>query len=131
MRVEWAENEADKKELKAEKGDVIDDNGDIWVEKPIKKEDYFNHFFLVNKMEIIAHDTTTDVTTYRLELISASWYKLSSMCQYSNYNLTEPEPITDIICRLLIDAVGEEQVASKTFLEAPCKTDICIYYTTT
>ena len=53
------------------------------------------------------------------------------MCQYSNYNLKKPEPITDIICRLLIDAVGEEKVASKTFLEDPCRTDICIYYTTT
>lgn len=128
VRVEWAENLAEKKEKKNEKGE---DAGDYWVEKPIKKEDYFAHMFLVNKMEIIAHDTHTDVTTYRLELISASWYKLSSVCQYSNYNLKKPEPITDIICRLLIDAVGLEQVATKTFKEAPCKTDVSIYYTTT
>lgn len=47
------------------------------MEKPIKKEDHFDHVFLVNKMEIIAHDTHTDVTTYKLELISAAWYKLS------------------------------------------------------
>ena len=83
VRIEWAENLAEKKEKKNEKGE---DAGDYWVEKPIKKEDYFAHMFLVNKMEIIAHDTHTDVTTYRLELISASWYKLSSVCQYSNYN---------------------------------------------
>lgn len=128
LKVEWAENEADKKYLFREDGQP---NGDYWVEKPIKKEDYFNHMFLVNKMEIISHDTKTDVTTYRLELISASWYKLSSLCQYSNYNLKEPEPITDIICRLLIQAVGVDSVATKTFKEAPCKTDIRIYYTTT
>ena len=128
VRIEWAENLAEKKEKKNEK---CEDAGDYWVEKPIKKEDYFAHMFLVNKMEIIAHDTHTDVTTYRLELISASWYKLSSVCQYSNYNLKKPEPITDIICRLLIDAVGLEQVATKTFKEAPCKTDVSIYYTTT
>lgn len=74
LKVEWAENEAEKKERKKEDGS---EDGDYWVEKPIKKEDYFNHVFLVNKMEIIQHDTDTDVTTYRLELISASWYKLS------------------------------------------------------
>ena len=128
VRVEWAENLAEKKVKKDEKGE---DAGDYWIEKPIKKEDYFHHVFLVNKMEIIQHDTHLDVTTYRLELISASWYKLSQVCQYSNYNLKKPEPITDILCRLLINAVGEEKVASKTFKEAPCKTDICIYYTTT
>ena len=128
VSVEWAENEAFKKEEKREDGEP---SGDYWVEKPIKKEDYFNHMFLVNKMEIVAHDTTTDVTTYRLELISASWYKLSQVCQYSNYNLKKPEPITDIICRLLVDAVGIKQVATKTFVEEPCKTDVCIYYTTT
>ena len=27
--------------------------------------------------------------------------------------------------------MGEDKVASKTFLEEPCKTDVCIYYTTT
>ena len=100
------------------------------MEKPITKEDYFTTVFLVNKMEIISHDTHSDVTTYRLELISASWYKLSAVCQYSNYNQKEPEPITTIIAKLLVDAVGLEQVATKTFKEAPCKTDICIYYTT-
>lgn len=99
------------------------------MEKPIKQEDYFNHVFLVNKMDIVSHDTHTEVTTYRLELISASWYKFSSVCQYSNYNLKKPEPITTIICKLLVDAVGLDMVATKTFLEDPCKTDICIYYT--
>lgn len=128
MKVEWAENLAEKKTKKDERGEEA---GDYWVEKPIKKEDYFNHMFMVNKMEIISHDTHTDVTTYRLELISASWYKLSAMCQYSNYNLKEPEPITDIIARLLVKAVGPDKVATKTFLEEPCKTDVCIYYTTT
>ena len=128
VKVEWAENLAEKKIKKDERGE---DAGDYWVEKPIKKEDYFNHVFLVNKMEIISHDTHTDVTTYRLELISASWYKLSAMCQYSNYNLKEPEPITTIIARLLVDAVGLDKVATKTFKNDPCKTDICIYYTTT
>ena len=82
-------------------------------------------------MEIISHDTHTDAISYRLELISASWYKLSQVCQYSNYNHKKPEPITDIICRLLVDAVGIKQVATKTFVEPPCKSDICIYYTTT
>lgn len=53
------------------------------------------------------------------------------MCQYSNYNLKKPEPITDIICRLLQAAVGEDKVASNTFLDPPCRTDVCIYYTTT
>ena len=132
LRVEWAENQAEKKEKKRDDGhgNQIDD-GDYWVEKPIKKEDYFSHMFLVNKMEITEHDTESDVLTYRLELVSASWYKLSSLCQYSNYNLKKPEPITDIICRLLIQAVGEDLVATKTFKEDPCKTDICIYYTTT
>ena len=101
------------------------------MEKPIKKEDYFSHNFLVNKMEIIEHEPETDVTTYRLELVSAAWYKLSSICQYSNYNLKEPEPITTIIARLLVQAVGLDKVATKTFLEEPCKTDICIYYPTT
>lgn len=101
------------------------------MEKPIKKEDHFKHVFLVNKMEIISHDTSTDTITYRFELISASWYKLSSVCQYSNYNQKKPERITDIICRLLVDAVGLEKVATKTFKESPCKTDIQIYYTTT
>lgn len=128
IRVEWAENEAEKKSMEDEDGVA---QGDYWVEKPIKKEDYFEHLFLVNKMEIIEHDTHIDVTTYRFELVSASWYKLSSMCQYSNYNLKKPEPITDIICRLLVDAVGEKQVATKTFLNPPCKTDISIFYTTT
>ena len=128
VNVQWSENIAEKKYKKDERGEPA---GDIWVEKPIKKEDYFQHNFLVNKMEIIEHDTQTDVTTYRLELISATWYKLASMCQYSNYNLKKPEPITDIICRLLVDAVGLEKVATKTFKEAPCKTDIRIYYTTT
>ena len=128
VQVDWAENEADKKYRYDERGEP---NGDIWVEKPIKKEDYFNHTFLVNKMEIIQHDIDTDVTTYRLELISAFWYKLSSVCQYSNYNLKEPEPITTIIARLLVQAMGIDKVATKTFLEEPCKTDICIYYTTT
>lgn len=128
LGIEWAENLASKRYKKTEKGE---DGGDYWVEKPIKKEDYFSHVFLVNKMEIIAHDTHTDVTTYRLELISASWYKLSAMCQYSNYNLKEPEPITKIIARLLVNAVGIDKVATKTFLESPCKTDVCIYYTTT
>lgn len=127
-RVEWAENLAEKKYRKDERGE---DAGDYWVEKPIKKEDYFSHIFLVNKMEIIEHDTHSDVTTYRLELVSAAWYKLSQVCQYSNYNLKKPQPITDIICQLLVDAVGLENVGTKTFLEAPCKTDICIYYTTT
>lgn len=74
LKIEWAENKADKKERKKEDGS---EDGDYWVEKPIKKEDYFNHMFLVNKMELVQHDTNTDVTTYRLELISASWYKLS------------------------------------------------------
>ena len=101
------------------------------MEKPIKKEDHFKHVFLVNKMEIISHNTSTDTITYRFELISASWYKLSSVCQYSNYNQKKPERITDIICRLLVDAVGLEKVATKTFKESPCKTDIQIYYTTT
>ena len=128
LKVEWAENKAEQKEKKNEDGS---ENGDYWVEKPIKKEDYFNHMFLVNKMELIQHDTNTDVTTYRLELISTSWYKLSQVCQYSNYNLKRPEPITDIICRLLQKAVGEDKVASETFLKEPCKTDVCIYYTTT
>lgn len=128
VAVEWAENLADKKYKVDEKGEPA---GDIWVEKPIKKEDYFQHNFLVNKMEIIQHDTKTDITTYRLELISASWYKLSSMCQYSNYNLKKPEPITDIIARLLVQAVGIKKVATKTFIEGPCKSDVCIYYTTT
>lgn len=127
VKVEWAENLTEKKPLKGPNGE----NGEKIIEKPIKKEDYFNHIFLVNKMEIIEHDVHTDVTTYRMELISASWYKLSSVCQYSNYNYSEPEPITKIICRLLIDAVGLDKVATKTFLEAPCKTDLCIYYTTT
>lgn len=128
VRVEWAENIADKKYKEDERGEPA---GDYWVEKPIKKEDYFEHVFLVNKMEIIQHDTKTDVTTYKLELISAAWYKLSQVCQYSNYNLKEPEPITTIIARLLVDAVGLENVGTKTFLEEPCKTDVCIYYTTT
>mgnify|MGYP003291812718 CR=1 FL=1 len=128
LRVEWAENEAKKKSKVNERGEPA---GDYWVEKPIKKEDYFNHLFLVNKIEMISHDTNTDVITYKLELVSASWYKLSQVCQYSNYNLKKPEPITDIICRLLIDAVGEDKVASKTFKEDPCKTDISIFYTTT
>ena len=128
VKVEWAENLAEKKYKKDERGE---DAGEYWVEKPIKKEDYFSHAFLVNKMVIIAHDTHTDVTTYKLELISAVWYKLSSLCQYSNYNLKEPEPITTIIARLLVDAVGLENVGTKTFLEDPCKTDVCIYYTTT
>lgn len=127
VKVEWAENLAEKKYKRRPDGEP---NGEYWVEKPIKKEDYFNHVFLVNKMEIIAHDTHSDVTTYRLELISASWYKLSAVCQYSNYNFKEPEPITTIIAKLLVDAVGLENVATKTFKEAPCKTDICIYYTT-
>lgn len=127
VKVEWAENLAEKKYKRRPDGQPA---GDYWVEKPIKKEDYFNHVFLVNKMEIISHDTHSDVTTYRLELISASWYKLSASCQYSNYNQKEPEPITTIIAKLLVDAVGLEQVATKTFKEAPCKTDICIYYTT-
>ena len=74
MRVEWAENLAEKRFKYDDEGR---ENGDYWVEKPIKKEDYFAHIFLVNKMEIVSHDTHTDVTTYRLELISASWYKLS------------------------------------------------------
>ena len=74
LKVEWAENVAEKKYKTNENGEAA---GDYWVEKPIKKEDYFNHAFLVNKMEIIAHDTQSDVTTYRLELISALWYKLS------------------------------------------------------
>ena len=74
VKVEWAENLAEKKYKKDEQGR---DAGEYWVEKPIKKEDYFNHVFLVNKMEIVSHDTHTDVTTYKLELISASWYKLS------------------------------------------------------
>lgn len=128
MRVEWAENVAEKKEKKNENGESA---GDYWVEKPIKKEDYFNHMFLVNKMEIVSHDTHEDVLTYKLELVSASWYKFSSVCQYSNYNLKKPEPITDIICRLMIDVVGIDHVATNTFKEAPCKTDVCIYYTTT
>ena len=128
LKVDWAENEADKKYKKDEKGE---DAGDYWVEKPIKKEDYFNHTFLVNKMEIIDHDVETDVTTYRLELISSFWYKFSQTCQYSNYNYKKPEPITDIICRLMIQAVGLENVATKTFITSPCKTDVCIYYTTT
>lgn len=129
LTVEWAENEAEKKEHpKKENGDS---NGDYWVEKPIKKEDYFQHAFLVNKMEIIEHDTHTDILTYKLELISATWYQLSAMCQYSNYNHKKPEPITDIICRLLVDAVGLDNVATKTFIEPPCKSDVCIYYTTT
>ena len=81
-------------------------------------------------MEIVSHDTHTDVITYRLELVSAAWYKLSAVCQYSNYNHKEPEPITTIIARLLVDAVGLENVATKSFLEGPCKTDVCIYYTT-
>ena len=87
FRVEWAENEAEKKENVDKDGNPTDD---YWVEKPIKKEDYFNHLFLVNKMEIIDHDIHADVTTYKLELISAFWYKLSSVCQYSNYNLKKP-----------------------------------------
>lgn len=128
IRVEWAENMAEKKVKYNEKGE---ESGDYWVEKPIKKEDYFNHVFIVNKMEIESHDTHTDVTTYRFELISASWYKLSQVCQYSNYNLKKPERITDIICRLLIDAVGLDSVATKTFLEPPARSDIQIYYTTT
>ena len=74
LRVEWAENLAEKRFKYDDEGR---ENGDYWVEKPIKKEDYFAHIFLVNKMEIVSHDTHTDVTTYRLELISASWYKLS------------------------------------------------------
>lgn len=82
-------------------------------------------------MEIISHDIENDVITYRFELVSTAWYKLSQVCQFSNYNLKKPERITDIICRLLIDAVGEDQVASNTFKEDPCKTDISIYYTTT
>lgn len=127
VKVEWAENLAEKKYKRRPDGEPA---GEYWVEKPIKKEDYFNHVFLVNKMEIIDHDTHSDVTTYRLELVSAVWYKLSAVCQYSNYNEKEPEPITTIIARLLVDAVGLEQVATKTFKEAPCKTDICIYYTT-
>lgn len=49
VRVEWAENLAEKKSRKDERGE---DAGDYWVEKPIKKEDYFSHVFLVNKMEI-------------------------------------------------------------------------------
>ena len=109
VKVEWSENLAEKKYKFDEEGREA---GDYWVEKPIKKEDYFAHLFLVNKMEIVEHDTRSDVTTYRLELISASWYKLSSMCQYSNYNLKKPEPITDIICRILVDAVGQEKVAT-------------------
>lgn len=131
VRVEWAENLAEKKVKKEQRGDNLEDAGDYWVEKPIKKEDYFSHVFLVNKMEIIEHDTHSDVTTYRLELVSATWYKLSQVCQYSNYNLKKPQPITDIICQLLVDAVGLENVGTKTFLESPCKTDVCIYYTTT
>lgn len=74
LRVEWAENLAEKRFKYDDEGR---ENGDYWVEKPIKKEDYFAHIFLVNKMEIVSHDTHSDVTTYRLELISASWYKLS------------------------------------------------------
>ena len=74
LRVEWAENIAEKKYKTDSEGRPA---GDYWVEKPIKKEDYFSHIFLVNKMEIVSHDTHSDVTTYRLELISASWYKLS------------------------------------------------------
>ena len=74
MRVEWAENLAEKRFKYDDEGR---ENGDYWLEKPIKKEDYFAHIFLVNKMEIVSHDTHSDVTTYRLELISASWYKLS------------------------------------------------------
>ena len=128
VKVEWSENLAEKKYKWRALGISA---GEYWVEKPVKKEDYFSHTFLINKMEITEHDTHTDVTTYRLELISASWYKLSSLCQYSNYNLKKPEPITDIICRLLVDAVGEDRVATKTFKEDPCKTDISIYYTTT
>ena len=129
VRIEWAENVAEKKyKISEEDGTHAQE---YWVEKPIKKEDYFSHIFLVNKMEIIKHDTHSDVTTYRLELISASWYKLSSVCQFSNYNMKEPEPITTTICRILVDAVGLDQVATKTFLEDPCKSDVCIYYTTT
>ena len=82
-KVEWAENLAEKKYKRRPDGEPA---GEYWVEKPIKKEDYFNHTFLVNKMEIIAHDTHSDVTTYRMELVSAAWYKLSATCQYSNYN---------------------------------------------
>jgi hypothetical protein len=74
LRVEWAENLAEKRFKYDDEGR---ENGDYWLEKPIKKEDYFAHIFLVNKMEIVSHDTHSDVTTYRLELISASWYKLS------------------------------------------------------
>ena len=109
VKVEWAENLAEKKSAVREDGEPA---SDYWVEKPIKKEDYFNHVFLVNKMEIISHDTHTDVTTYRLELVSASWYKLSAVCQYSNYNQKEPEPITTIIAKLLVDAVGLDNVAT-------------------
>lgn len=128
FRAEWAENLAIKKTKKDKDGN---DAGDYWVEKPVKKEDHFLHVFLVNKMEIASHDIKTDVTTYRLELVSASWYKLSSVCQYSNYNQKKPEEITKIICRLLVQAVGLDKVATKTFLEAPCRTDLSIYYTTT
>lgn len=74
VSVEWSENLADKKYRTDERGEPA---GEYWVEKPIKKEDHFYHIFLVNKMEIISHDTHSDVTTYKLELISASWYKLS------------------------------------------------------
>ena len=45
MKVEWAENVAEKKSKKDERGEEA---GDYWVEKPIKKEEYFNHVFLVN-----------------------------------------------------------------------------------
>ena len=82
-------------------------------------------------MEIIAHDTHTDVTTYKLEMVSAVWYKLSQVCQFSNYNLEEPEPITTIIAKLLVQAVGQDSVATETFLAAPCASNIHIYYTTT
>ena len=74
VRIEWAENLAEKKSFHDEKGELASDK---WVEKPIKKEDYFKHIFLVNKMEIIQHDKVTDITTYRLELVSSDWYKLS------------------------------------------------------
>lgn len=54
LRVEWAENDAEQKYKKDSEGRP---SGDYWVEKPIKKEDYFTHLFLVNKMEIVSHDT--------------------------------------------------------------------------
>ena len=129
LNVDWSENEAQQKQLPENEMNEL--TGDYWVEKPAKEGDIFTHLFLVNKMEIIGHDTHTDVTTYKLELVSATWYKLTQVCQFSNYNLKKPEPITDIICRLLVAAVGVDKVDTKTFTDPPCKTNICIYYTTT